>query len=96
MLKLLFLETDVNSEVNLISQISSKLIIRTLNGCYPIYVRIRFLDSWSMSKYVVWVRTPVKSLLCQPLVIMQIDLLSLYHNSSLSIKCILKTSRSLR
>jgi hypothetical protein len=51
-----------------------------------VYVQIRSLSPHS----------PVKSLLCQPLIIMQIDLLSLYHNSSLSIKCILKTSRSLR
>jgi hypothetical protein len=55
LLKLLFLEANANSKVNLVSQIPSRLIYsdsRQLR-CYLIYVRILFLDIRSMSKYLI-------------------------------------------
>jgi hypothetical protein len=55
LLKLLFLETNANSKINIVSQLPSKLIYsdsRQLR-CYLIYVRIRFLDSRSTSKYLI-------------------------------------------
>jgi hypothetical protein len=53
---------------------------------YSVYVRLFNLNPHSRAE----------SLLCQPLIIfIQISLLSLYHHSSLSIKCILKISQSL-
>jgi hypothetical protein len=76
LLKLFFLEANTNSKVNLISQIPSKLI----------YSNSRWLLSdlcpnpLSRQLFYVQIRSPgphspVKSLLFQPLIIMQIDLL---------------------
>ena len=63
---------------------------------YPIGVRIRFLDSRSTSKYLIWIRSSAESPCVNlSLIFIRISLLSLCHHSSLSIKCILKISQSL-
>jgi hypothetical protein len=58
LLKLLFLEANANSKVNLVSQLPSRLIYSDSRQlwCYLIYVWIRFLDSRSMSKYLIRIR----------------------------------------
>jgi hypothetical protein len=57
------------------------------DSCYPIYIWIQFLDIRSMSKYLIRIRILQQNHFC-------VNLLSLYHYSSLSSKCILKISRS--
>ena len=66
LLKLLFLEENANSKVNLVSQLPSRLIYSDSRPlwCYLIYVRIRFLDSRSISNYVVWIRILQRNLCC--------------------------------
>jgi hypothetical protein len=55
-----------NSKVNLVSQLSSRLIYSDSrqSWCYPIYVWIRFLDIRPMSKYVVRIRILQRNLCC--------------------------------
>jgi hypothetical protein len=55
LLKLLYLKANANSKVNLVSQLPSRLIYSDSRQlwCYLIYVRICFLDSQSMSKYLI-------------------------------------------
>jgi hypothetical protein len=58
LLKLLFLKANANSKVNIVSQLPSRLIYLDSRQlwCYLIYVRIRFLDSRSTSKYLIQIR----------------------------------------
>jgi hypothetical protein len=58
MLKLLFLGANANSKVNIVSQLLSRVIYLDSWQLwyYPIYVRIRCLDSRSTSKYLIWIR----------------------------------------
>jgi hypothetical protein len=58
LLKLLFLEANANSKVSLVSHLPSRLIYSDSGQlwCYLIYVRIRFLDNRSTSKYLIQIR----------------------------------------
>jgi hypothetical protein len=66
LLKLLFLGANANSKVNIVSQLLSRLIYSNFWQLwyYPIYVRIRLLESRSTSKYYVWIRILQRNLCC--------------------------------